>query len=218
MRYLVEREKIVDYGKKLITEKLTTGTGGNISIFLREDQCMLISPSGIPYSQTTPEDIVLLDLDGNVLEGNRKPSSEYDMHRIFYQKTQHVNAVVHTHSEYATSISCLNQEIPAVHYLIGSIGYSIKCCEYKTFGTYELAEAAYKTMGENNGILLGNHGVLATGKDIATAFSVAIDIEFLAKLYIRAKSIGAPVVLSKEDMNICLKKFETYGQVFVEEK
>ena len=94
MKYIKERKELVEYGKKMLTEGLTTGTGGNLSIFIREDQVMLITPSGIPYQETQPEDIVLLDLEGKVLEGDRKPSSEYDMHRIFYQKTPHVNAVV----------------------------------------------------------------------------------------------------------------------------
>lgn len=83
---------------------------------------MLISPSGIPYFETEPEDIVLLDLQGHVLEGNRKPSSEYDLHSIFYANRPDVRSVVHTHSEYATTFACLQQEIEPLHYIIGSVG------------------------------------------------------------------------------------------------
>ena len=213
MKYIKERKELVEYGKKMLTEGLTTGTGGNLSIFIRKDQVMLITPSGIPYQETQPEDIVLLDLEGKVLEGDRKPSSEYDMHRIFYQKTPHVNAVVHTHSEYATVFACLQEEILPLHYIIGSVGNKIRCCDYKTFGTYELAEEVYQTSGEDRGLLLWNRGTSAVDADLASAFSVAKDIEFIAKLYYRARCIGNPVLLTPEDMDKVVEKFDTYGQL-----
>ncbi|GAA2912884.1 L-fuculose-phosphate aldolase [Enterococcus pseudoavium] len=212
MKHQIERELIVEYGKKLITERLTTGTGGNISIYLPDEEAMLISPSGIPYFETQPEDIVLMDLKGNILQGERKPSSEYDLHSIFYAKRSDVKAVVHTHSEYATTFACLQQEIEPLHYIIGSVGEKVRCCKYKTFGTRELAEEAFSFIHEDNGILLGNHGVLTIGSDLASAFSVAKDIEFLAKLDYRARCIGTPALLNKEQMTEVLAKFETYGQ------
>jgi len=212
MNYIKEREAIVSYGLKLITENLTTGTGGNISMFLPDTNSMLISPSGIPYSEIKPEDIVLTDLDGNVLEGNRTPSSEHKMHSIFYKNKPHIRAVVHTHSDYATALSCLNTTIPPLHYLISSIGNQIVCCDYKTFGTQELAEEAYNKMADNNGILLGNHGSLAIGRSIKEAFDIAVTIEFIAKLYSIAKAAGEPKLLSQEDLEICSKKFKYYGQ------
>ena len=212
MKYLAERQQIIDFGKKLITERLTTGTGGNLSICVREDNVVLISPSGIPYGEIVPEDIVLLDLDGHVIGGHRKPSSEFDMHCIFYRKTQHVNAVVHTHSDFATAVACLRQDIEPLHYIIGSVGDKVKCSGYETFGTLDLAEEAYRTMGDNNGILLANHGVLTVGKDCADAFSVAKDIEFLAKLKLRAEAVAQPVLLNETQMAIVKEKFVTYGQ------
>lgn len=213
MKYLEERKKLVEYGKKMMTEKLTTGTGGNLSIFIREDNLMLITPSGIPYESTTERDIVLMTLEGDVVEGDRKPSSEYDMHRVFYQKAEHVNSVVHTHSEFATVFACLQEEILPLHYIIGSVGKKIRCCGYETFGTDKLAEVAYEAMEDDKGILLGNHGTLAIGEDLESAFSVAKDIEFIAKLYYRAKSIGQPVLISDERMDEVIEKFGTYGQL-----
>lgn len=212
MDYLKERELIVAYGKQLITEKLTTGTGGNLSVYLPEAHAMLISPSGIPYFETKPEDIVLMDLQGNILEGNRKPSSEYDLHSIFYRNRPEVRSVVHTHSEYATTFACLQQPIEPLHYIIGSVGEKVRCCEYKTFGTRELAEEAFHFIHEDKGILLGNHGVLTIGSDLASAFSVAKDIEFLAKLDYRARCIGTPKLLNQAQMKEVLAKFDTYGQ------
>lgn len=213
MRYTNERQALVDYGKQMLVEGLTTGTGGNLSIFVREEQVMLITPSGIPYMETTKEDIVLMTLEGEILEGERKPSSEYDMHRIFYERTPDVNAVVHTHSDYATVFACLHEDILPLHYIIGSVGSKIRCCGYETFGTEKLAETAFESMKEDKGILLGNHGVLAIGEDLASAFSVAKDIEFIAKLYYRAKSIGTPVLLKEDDLEEVIEKFGTYGQL-----
>lgn len=212
MKYQKERKQLVEYGKAMLTEKLTTGTGGNLSVFIREDNVMLMTPSGIPYNDTKEEDIVLMTLDGEILEGNCKPSSEYDMHRIFYQQTPNVNAVVHTHSEYATVFACLQEDILPLHYIIGSIGSRVRCCKYETFGTAKLAEVAFKEMKQDKGILLGNHGTLTVGEDLASAFSVAKDIEFIAKLYYRAKSIGTPVLLNDEQLEEVIEKFGTYGQ------
>lgn len=212
MNYQTERAEIVAYGKKLITEGLTTGTGGNISRYLPAEQVMLISPSGIPYFETQPEDIVVMDLAGNVVEGTRKPSSEYELHSIFYRERQDVFSVVHTHSEYATTFACLHQAIEPLHYIIGSIGEKVRCCAYKTYGTFELAQEAFNFIQQDHGILLGNHGVLAIGKDVESAFSVAKDIEFLAKLDYRARCIGQPVLLNEEQMQVVIEKFATYGQ------
>ncbi|MGX7025289.1 L-fuculose-phosphate aldolase [Vagococcus hydrophili] len=212
MKYQAERKQLVEYGKAMLTENLTTGTGGNLSIFIREDNVMLMTPSGIPYPETKEEDIVLMTLEGEILEGDCKPSSEYDMHRIFYQQTPNVNAVVHTHSEYATVFACLQEAILPLHYIIGSIGSRVRCCPYETFGTAKLAEVAFKEMKQDKGILLGNHGTLAIGEDLASAFSVAKDIEFIAKLYYRAKSIGTPVLLNEEQLEEVIEKFGTYGQ------
>ncbi|MGY3765842.1 L-fuculose-phosphate aldolase [Vagococcus vulneris] len=212
MRYMELRKQLVDYGNKMLDEGLTTGTGGNLSIYVRKDKVMLITPSGIPYHKTTPQDITVLTLDGDVIEGDRKPSSEYDMHRIFYQNTHNVNAVVHTHSEYATVFACLQEDILPIHYIIGSIGKRIRCCPYETFGTPELAEVVFDTIGEDKGLLLGNHGTIAVGKDLCDAFSIAKDIEFMAKLYYRTKAIGTPVVLTDTQLDDVIEKFGTYGQ------
>ena len=92
-----ERKDIVTYSRKLITEGLTVGTGGNISVFDPEKKCFAITPSGIDYFEMTPDDVVIVDLEGKVVEGNRRPSSEVELHRIFYQKRDDIRAVVHTH-------------------------------------------------------------------------------------------------------------------------
>lgn len=212
MLMLEEKSKIVEYGKKLISSGLTKGTGGNLSIFNREKNLMAISPSGIDYFQTTSQDIIILDLKGQILDGDKKPSSEMEMHRIFYEKRKDINAIVHTHSMYATTLSCLRWTLPAVHYLLASAGKDIRCAQYATFGTEELANNAFEAMKDRKAVLLANHGLLAGSKDLESAFSICEDIEYCAELYYRAKSIGEPIILDDEEMNLMVERFKNYGQ------
>lgn len=208
-----ERELIVEYGKKLITSGLTKGTGGNLSIYNREKELMAISPSGIDYFQTRPEDVVVLNLKGEKIDGDKDPSSEYEMHKIFYEKRRDINAIIHTHTIYATTIACLNWDLPPVHYLIALAGPDVKCAKYATFGTRELAENAFQAMENRKAVLLANHGLLAGAEDLANAFNITEEIEYCAELYYRTKSIGEPVVLTDGEMEIMAEKFKTYGQV-----
>ena len=208
-----ERELIVEYGKKLITSGLTKGTGGNLSIYNREKELMAISPSGIDYFQIRPEDVVVLNLKGEKIDGGKDPSSEYEMHKIFYEKRRDINAIIHTHTIYATTIACLNWDLPPVHYLIALAGPDVKCAKYATFGTRELAENAFQAMENRKAVLLANHGLLAGAEDLANAFNITEEIEYCAELYYRTKSIGEPVVLTDGEMEIMAEKFKTYGQV-----
>jgi len=107
-----KRQVIVEYGKKLIAAGLTRGTGGNISVLDEKSKLMAISPSGMDYFETKPEDVVVMDLNGKIVDGFRKPSSEWRMHLIFYQKREDVGAVVHTHSMFATTLATLHWEVP----------------------------------------------------------------------------------------------------------
>lgn len=208
-----ERNLLVDYGKKLITAGLTKGTGGNISVFNKREGLMAISPSGMDYFETKPEDIVLMNLEGKIVDGLRKPSSEWRMHLIFYQNREDVKAVVHTHSMFATTIATLHWDVPPASYLIAYAGKKVPCAPYATFGTQEIADAAYNTMGkEYNAVLLANHGLIAVGPDMPSAFGIAEIIEMVCEIYYRAKCVGEPTILSDDEMDLMLEKFKTYGQ------
>lgn len=208
-----EREEIVEYGKKLITSNLTKGTGGNLSIFNREKNLVAISPSGIDYFKIKPEDVVVLDLDGNIIDGDKKPSSELEMHLIFYRNRRDIDAIIHTHTVFATTLSCLNISLPPAHYMVALAGLDVRCAKYATYGTRELAEHAFEAMKDRYAVLLANHGLLAGSKDLANAFNITEEIEYCSEIYYRAKSIGEPVILPEEEMRIMIKKFETYAQV-----
>ena len=208
-----KRQVIVEYGKKLITAGLTRGTGGNISVLDEKSKLMAISPSGMDYFETKPEDVVVMDLNGKIVDGFRKPSSEWRMHLIFYQKREDVGAVVHTHSMFATTLATLHWEVPPASYLISYAGKKVPCAPYATFGTQEIADAAYNAMGEEyNAVLLANHGLIAVGPDMPSAFGIAEIIEMVCEIYYRAKCVGEPVILPDEEMKLMLEKFKTYGQ------
>ncbi|MDR7869465.1 MAG: L-fuculose-phosphate aldolase [Tissierellaceae bacterium] len=212
MLLLKERELLVEYGRKLITNGLTTGSGGNISIYNREENLVAITASGLDYFETTVEDVIIVDLEGNIVECKEglKPSSEVGMHLIFYKNREDANAIVHTHSKFATAISCMGWNLEPVHYLIGFAGYDVKCAKYATYGSQQLADNALEAIGERNAVLLGNHGLIALGSDVGRAFSTAEHLEFVSEIYYLTKTLGEPKLLSESQMDDVMKKFNTY--------
>jgi L-fuculose-phosphate aldolase len=207
-----EREQIVEYGKKLVTTGLTKGTGGNLSIYNRDKKLIAISPSGIDYFLIKPEDVVILTIDGEKVDGDKTPSSEIEMHRVLYERRTDIDAVIHTHTMYATTLACLNWDLPPVHYLVAFAGLDVRCAKYATYGTKELAENAFEAMKDRKAVLLANHGLLAGANDLLNAFSITEEIEYCSEIYYRTRSVGEPVILSEEEMKLMIVKFKTYGQ------
>jgi L-fuculose-phosphate aldolase len=206
------REAVVKFGRKMITSHLTTGSGGNLSVFDREQGLIAISPSGIEYFDLQPADVVVVDPEGAIVEGSRKPSSELDFHLALYRHRPDVCAVVHTHSVYATTIACLGWEIPPVHYLIGFAGHKVPLAPYATFGTRRLADNLVAAIGDCNAVLLANHGLVTVGPTLALAFAAAEEVELVARIYYQARSIGDPVILDEAEMSRVIEKFKHYGQ------
>jgi L-fuculose-phosphate aldolase len=206
------RKEIIEYGKKLVASNLTKGTGGNLSVFDRENGYMAITPTGIDFFEIQPEDIVIMDLEGNVVEGNRLPSSEWEMHLLQYKERTDLDAVIHAHTTYATVLACLRWELPATHYMIAVAGKNVRCAEYATYGSHELALNATKAMRERRAVILANHGILAGANDLLNAFNIIEEVEYCSQIYYMAKSIGEPIVLPDEEMNLMAEKFKTYGQ------
>lgn len=207
-----ERSEIVRFGSRMLAAGLTTGTGGNLSIFNREQGLIAISPSGIEYAEMEPGDVPLVDGDGARADGERKPSSELDFHLALYRTRPDIRAVVHTHSVYATTMACLNWEIPAVHYLVAFSGLKVPLAPYATFGTPELAENVAGAIGSCNAVLLANHGLVTVGPNLASAFNVAEEIELVARIYYQASCIGKPVILPDDEMERVVAKFAVYGR------
>lgn len=212
MQYLKEREELIKAGIKLIDTGLTSGTGGNLSIFIRKDQLMLITPSGIPYHQIELEDLVLMDLNGNVIAGEKEPSCEHEMHSILYRTRDDIDAVVHTHTVFSTALSTLRVNLPPIHYMIAVAGGNdVKCAEYAAFGTKELAINAEKAMRGRYAALLANHGMLVGSDSLANALNITEQIEYVSHLYLITQGLS-PVLLTEEEMSEMMGKFKDYGR------
>ena len=213
MKLEQERELLTEYGRRMSRAGLSVGTSGNLSIYMPEEGLMAITPSGLDYEATTPADIVVMDLEAHVVEGERKPSSEWALHTKFYQRHPAARAVVHTHSMYCTTLACLGKPLEAVHYAIGAAGTArIPVAPYRLFGSPELAEAAVEACGDGKAVLLANHGLVAWEGSLPKAFSLARDLEFTAELQWRAMAVGTPNILTDSQMAEALERFKTYGQ------
>lgn len=211
MLLLDERKKIIQHSIKMLEKGLTNETGGNISIINRDLNLFAISPSGRDYYSLTPEDIVILDMDGEIVDGELKPSSESEMHRLIYKNFKEAGAVVHCHSPYATALSILNEDLPASNYLVAvGGGKDIKCTEYRSFGTKDIALEAIKALKNRTACLLANHGQITYSTTIESAFSIASTVEECAMTYMIARSAGVPKILSDDEMDFMVKKFKTY--------
>ena len=188
------------------------GTAGNFSERDRETGLIAISPSGIPYPDTTIEDVVVVDDHGNVVEGHRRPSSETPMHTMVMRVFDQIDAIVHTHSTYCTSLSIARKPIPPIHYMIAHFGGpDIRCADYALYGSAELSAHVLDAMEGRNGCLLANHGMIAAGKNLAQAMWLAVELETLARQYWHALQIGGPVLLSAEEVRQAAEKFGVTG-------
>lgn len=190
------KRDVLRIAQKAFKGGLMAGTSGNMSVFSRESGLMAITPSSIDYSIMKEEDIVIMDLDGNVVEGRLKPSSEWRMHAEIYRHIDHINAVVHTHSPYATSFAVLHKEIPVI--LIEMLPFlkgSLEVSPYAEQGSAQVGLNAVPILKRKNACLMANHGVISVGEDIDKAYLSSVYAEDVAKIYHMALSVGIPVEL-----------------------
>lgn len=206
------RQGLVDACLWMNASGINQGTSGNISA--RYKEVMLITPSGVPYDEMKPEDIAAMPLEGEygAWEGPVKPSSEWRFHLDIMKARPQVGAIVHTHSTYATVISCTRRDIPAVHYMIAASGGStVRCADYATFGTKELSENALVALEDRTCCILANHGAIATGANLAKAKWLAMELETLAKQYYMTLTIGGAVIVSDDEIEKNVRLFSGYG-------
>lgn len=205
-----QRQELVATCRAVQAKGLVSGTSGNIST--RSGDGFLISPTGIAYDALGPEQVVRMRWDGS-FDGDTLPSSEWRFHADILRSRPDLNAVVHTHSPRATAVSILGRDIPAIHYRIAAAGGAdIRCTRYATFGTQELADLAVAAMQGRRACLLGHHGVIAAHATLTGALGLAETVEELADLYLMCLPMGEPPVLTSDQMDEVLKKFQTYGQ------
>jgi L-fuculose-phosphate aldolase len=211
--YLEQAELVVNAVKYLASLGINGPTSGNIS--LRINSGFLITPSGIDYKYLRPEKMVILGNTGvNKIPVGIKPSSEWRIHKDIYDVRPEVCAIVHTHSEKATALSCLRREIPSFHYMVALAGgYNIRCAPYATFGTQRLSDLTIEALEDRYACLLSNHGTLALGLTLPNAVNMAIEVESLAAQYLSALSISEPELLSKKEMINIVERFKLYKDI-----
>lgn len=205
------RDELVTTSKRMAELGLTPGMSGNVSV--RSPSGIIVTPSGMPYSELRPDDVVEIKADGTVRPGQRAPSTEWRLHRDLLAARSDVEAIVHTHSLYCTTISMLRRPIPAVHYMIVLAGADeIPCAQYATFGSAELALNAVSALRGADACLLANHGMVALGRSLPAALKLAAEVETLAAQYWHAAQIGTPHVLERSELIAVRDRFAEYGQ------
>ena len=188
---------------------INQGTSGNLSI--RHEGGMLITPSGMPYAALELADIVFVDGYG-AHHGPRLPSSEWRIHHDIYQARADAVAILHAHPTDCAALACLNEPIPAFHYMVAVAGgRDIRCAPYATFGTQDLSNHVLEALQDRKACLMANHGLICLAGDLDKALALAIEVEQLAQTYLHCLSVGNPVILDDEEMDRVLLKFKSYG-------
>jgi L-fuculose-phosphate aldolase len=206
---LAERKRIIATALRMNTLGINRGKSGNVSARARSG--FLVTPSGLPYEQTRPADIVHVDASGKA-SGRREPSSEWRFHHDIYRKRPDCSAIVHTHSSFAVTLACLRMDVPAFHYMVAVAGgNTIRCAPYATFGTQALSDHALAALADRKACLLANHGLIALGADLDAALALAVEVEALCEQYWRTLQVGKPAILPDAEMKVVVEKFRTYG-------
>jgi L-fuculose-phosphate aldolase len=204
------REAIVTTCLELYRAGLVVGTAGNVS--LRAGDLVAVSPSGVRYAALTPDLVGVHRLDGTPVEAPLAPTSELPLHLALYAARPEAGAVVHTHSPAATALSTLVDEVPAVHYYTAMFGGPVRVAPYATYGTDELARNVVRALHDRTGCLMGNHGAVTVGPDLAAAHDQSLYLEWLCDVYLRAASAGTPRLLSAAQLAAAAGKMAGYGQ------
>lgn len=191
------KKLLVAYGKKLLDKKLVAGTSGNLSLRGQADE-IYITPSGMNYLEITENDIVKINFKGEILEGDKKPSSEWMMHVEIYKNYPNYNAIVHTHSPIATAFAVSRKKIPLILIEMKPfLGGEIEVAPFKPSGSLELAKSLIPYLKKSNSCLLANHGVVSCGRNIESAFLSAEYVEDAAKIYYYSLNIGEPKIIEE---------------------
>ncbi|TET38107.1 MAG: L-ribulose-5-phosphate 4-epimerase [Anaerolineales bacterium] len=208
------REELVHLNQALETFGLVVWTSGNVSIRDTETGLVAIKPSGLMFPDLTPESMVVVDLDGKLVEGKLKPSSDTASHLCIYRHREDVNSVVHTHSNYATAFAANNMPIPPILTAIGDeFGGPIPCGDFALIGGDQIGKVVIEAIGDSPAVLLKNHGVFTVGKTGRAALKAAVMVEDVAKTAWIALQLGRPDEISPEDIKKLNDRYRNaYGQ------
>jgi L-ribulose-5-phosphate 4-epimerase len=208
------REELVTLHLELPRNNLVAWTGGNVSERDAETGLVVIKASGIRYEELRPEHMVVVNLDGEVVEGNLKPSSDTYSHLYIYKHRPDVGGVVHTHSRYATAFAAVGKSIPCVlTAMADEFGGPIPCLGFALIGDEAIGKVVVEGIGKSPAVLLKNHGVFTIGKDATAAVKAAVMTEDVAATVWLAMQIGTPDIIPQEDVDKLHQRYtHMYGQ------
>ena len=208
------KEEVYKLHLELPKYNLVVWTGGNVSARDPESGLVVIKPSGIPYEELRPKDHVVVNLDGEVVEGSLKPSSDTASHLYIYRHRPDVNGVVHTHSPYATAFAAVGKPIPVYLTAMGDeFGCPIPCAEFALIGDEEIGRQVLKHIGSSPAVLLKQHGVFTIGTDARAAVKTAVMVEDAARTVWLALQIGQPEEIPPKDVaKLHYRYTHVYGQ------
>ncbi|MBO3748444.1 class II aldolase/adducin family protein [Streptosporangiaceae bacterium NEAU-GS5] len=203
-----EREELAAAGRRLAAGGLVIGTAGNLSV--RAGDHVAVTPTGGVISELTAAMMTVIDLDGEVVDGELAPTSEVPMHLAIYRATG-AGAIAHTHALASTAIACTLPEIPLVHYAMLSLGGELRVAPYATYGTDELAANVVAALAGRQAALMQNHGSIAIGATVAKSVENLELTEWSAELYARCLAVGAPRVLGQAEQEAVIMQALTGG-------
>jgi L-ribulose-5-phosphate 4-epimerase len=211
MMYETERQQIIDAGMLLDRYRLISLSGGNVSMRLGEH--VLVTPSGMAYEGLTPGDVVVLDLDGGVVEGERRPSVDTVALLHIFRRMQGVNAIVHTHQPYATAVGLVLDELPAFcTTLVNATLGSVPVAPYSSAASLDMGVKTVDNIGDRRAVILRNHGVVTVGPTLKDALYAAVYLEDACRSYLAAHSLGKPRLLTEAQVAEAVEVFRHYGQ------
>ena len=209
------RRAVIDTARAMNDAGINVNKAGNVSVRCARgrQEGLLITPTGLDYAKLQPADLVFLRLADAAASGGREPSSEWRFHLDIYRARPQFAAVVHTHSPAATALACHGRGIPPFHYMVATAGGAdIRCAPYATFGTQALSDHALAALVDRKACLLAHHGVIACEASLPQALALAIEVEYLARMYLAASALGEPPRLPDDEMARVLLKVDHYGQ------
>ncbi len=204
------RTSLLETALTMNREGLNLGASGNLSF--RSENGFVITPSALPYDQCSAADLVFVGMDGEVLSGLRRPSSEWQLHRDIYASRPEAGAILHAHPPWCTTLACLERDIPPYHYMVAMAGGdSISCAPYALFGSRELSLNALTALDKGRtACLLAHHGMVCFARELAEVLALALEVENLARVYVQALQVGEPPLLSGKEMEAVQERFVDY--------
>jgi len=206
------KREIIQAGMNLDRYGLIALSGGNVSVRMKSGE-ILVTPSGMIYEDLTEEDILVMDLEGKIIEGTRKPSSDTEAILYIFQKRPDVTAVIHTHQPYATAVGLIQDEFEVnLTTLANATAGPVPVTPYSSAGSIDMGIDTVKYIGDGLAVILAHHGVMTIGKNLKQALYAAVYLEEAAKCYLAARACGETKKMTPEQIEQSIEVFKYYGQ------